>query len=146
MCSLYGFATSDINEARYKAFLRMSAGGNENEPLARLKKINCASLPPCAKTLNNHIKRAQYVAIMWKRADQKDPTGGANPTDFGWKLSEDNYFEPVWFPGSSVPESLTGSCHEENIEATSTDDESDNAWSKDSDVSDKSGVSDREDI
>ena len=56
VCSLYGFATSDINEARYKAFLRMSAGGNENEPLARLKKINCASLPPCAKTLNNHIK------------------------------------------------------------------------------------------
>ena len=97
MCSLYGFTTSDINEARYKAFLRMSAGGNENEPLPRFKKINCASLPPCAKTLDNHIKRAQYVAKIWKRADQTDPTGGASPTDFGWKLTEENYFEPDWF-------------------------------------------------
>ena len=136
VCSLYGFATTDINQARYKAFMRMNAGGNENEPLARLKKINCASLPPCAKTLENHIRRAQYVARIWKRADQVDPTGGASPADFGWKLTEENYFEPDWFPGSSVPESLTGPCEEENVEATSTDDESDGAWSEDSEEGD----------
>ena len=60
VCSLYGFTTSDINEARYKAFIGIS-GGNEKEPLARIKKINCASLTLCSKTLGNHIKRAQYV-------------------------------------------------------------------------------------
>ena len=58
VCLLYGFKTSDIIEARYKAFMHMS-GGKGKDLLASLKKINCASLPPCAKTLLNHIKRAQ---------------------------------------------------------------------------------------
>ena len=31
VCSMYGFPTSDINEARYKAFIRMS-GGDEKDP------------------------------------------------------------------------------------------------------------------
>ena len=144
VCVLYGFKTSDINEARYKAFMRMG-GGDENEPLARIMKINCASLPPCAKTLGNHMKRAHYVARIWKRADQTDPTGGASPTDYGWKLSQ-NCFEPDWYPGSSVPESLTGP-HEDDgdgVEDNSVDEEeSDNAWSEDSDESDES---DREDL
>ena len=86
------------------------------------------------------------MARIGKIADQTDPTGGANPTDFGWKLCEDNYIEPVWFPGSSVPVSLTGSCDEENGEATSTDDESNNAWSKDSIDSSKSDGSNGEDM
>ena len=39
---LYGTNNSHINEARYDAFMRMS-GGSGKEPLARIKKINCAS-------------------------------------------------------------------------------------------------------
>ena len=60
--------TFDIVEAKYKAFICMSDG--KGRDLASLKKVMCASLPPCAKTLLNHIKRAQYVARMWKRADE----------------------------------------------------------------------------
>ena len=89
-CLLYGFKSSNIIEARYKAFIRMS-GGKGKDLLASLKKINCASLPPCAKTLLNHInhiKRAQYVARMWKRADETNPTGDASPTDYGCKLNQ----------------------------------------------------------
>ena len=41
VCSVYGFTTSDINEARYNAFIRMS-GGDEKYPLATIKKSNCA--------------------------------------------------------------------------------------------------------
>ena len=92
VCLLYGFETSDIIEARYKAFMCIS-GGKGKDLLASLKKINCGSLPPCAKTLLNHMKRAQYVARMWKRADETNPTGDANPTDYGWKLNQ-NCFEP----------------------------------------------------
>ena len=62
VCSMYGFTTSDINEAKYKAFIRMS-GGDEKYPLATIKKSNCASLPPCNKTLGNHVKRAQVVSM-----------------------------------------------------------------------------------
>ena len=58
VCSMYGFTTSDINEARYKVFMSMS-GGEEKYVLATIKKINCASLPPCNKTLRNHVKVAQ---------------------------------------------------------------------------------------
>ena len=92
VCSMYGVTTSDINEARYKAFMRMS-GGDEKDPLATIKKINCASLPTCNKTLGNHVKRAQFVSMMWKRADQTDPTGEANSTDYGWKKNN-NRLDP----------------------------------------------------
>ena len=133
VCLLYGFKTSDIIEGRYKAFMSMS-GGKGKDLLASLKKINYASLPPCAKTLFNHIKRAQYVARMWKKAGESNPTGDASPTDYGWKLNQ-NYFEPDWFRGSSVPESLisapTSPADADSAEATSSDkeeSESDEAW------------------
>ena len=61
VCLLYGFKTS-----RYKAFIRMS-DGKGRDLLASLKKINCASLPPCAKTFLTYIKRAQHLARMLMR-------------------------------------------------------------------------------
>lgn len=134
VCSLYGFTTSDINDARNKAFLRMSTGKG-NEALAKLKKINWASLPPCAKTLYNHIKRAQYVARIWRSADQTEPTGGESAMDYGWKLSH-NCFQLDWFVGSSVPESLVGAPENDcdSGATTSTDDhDPDDAWSEDRD-------------
>ena len=117
----------------------LMSGDKGKEFLARIKKINCASLPPCTKTLLNHIKSAQYVARMWKRADETNPTGEVSPTDNGWKLNQ-NCFEPDWFPGSFVPESLTCTSTPEHYpEVTSTDDEeSDNdTCSDDSDDSDE---------
>ena len=116
------------------------SGGKGKELLARIKKINCASLPPCTKTPLNHIKRAQHVARMWNKADETNPTGEVSPADSGWKLIQD-CFEPDWFPESSVPESLTcTSMPEDDTGATSTDDEeSDNAWSDDSDDGDDDG-------
>ena len=61
--------------------------------LARIKKINSSSLPPCTKTLSNHIKRAHYVARMWRRVVHINPTAEASPTDCGWKLTQ-NCFQP----------------------------------------------------
>ena len=102
----------------------------------------CASLPPCAKTFLNYIKRAQYLARIWKRADETSSAGDASPTDYRWKLSQ-NCFEPDWFQGSSVPESLTSEltslADANSAEATSSDEEeseSDEAWS-DSDENDE---------
>ena len=140
VCLLYGFRTSNITEARYKAFMRMS-GGKGKDLQANLKKINCASLPPCEKTLLNHIKRAQYVARMWKRADETNPTRNASPTDYGWKLSQ-NCFEPDWFQGISIPQSLTRTltspADANGGEITSSDDEEpeDDAWSENCDSDD----------
>lgn len=60
------------------------SGGDVKEPLAKLKKINCASLPPCMEVLKNQIRRADFVEKYWK-ADQTDPTGNESPTDYGWR-------------------------------------------------------------
>ena len=74
---------------------------------------------------------------MWKRADQVDPTCGSSPTDYGWKLTE-NSFEPDWYPGSSLPESLTDQPSDDRDRAgpASIDDEDDSdgdsAWSEES--------------
>ena len=43
--------------------------------------------------------------MMWKRADQTDPTGDARATDYGWK-ENNNRLEPDWFLGRAVPETL----------------------------------------
>lgn len=104
VCLQYGFNTCDINEARYKAFIRMSRD-NEKEPLARTK-INCASLPPCTKTPANHTKRAHFGARIWTRSDQTDPTGEASPTDYGWKRTESGLGTDR-YPKSALPECLT---------------------------------------
>ena len=108
--------------------------GKGKDFLASLKKINCDSLPSWAKTFFNHIKRAQYVARMWKSTDETNPTGDASPTDYGWKLNQ-NCFEPDWFQRSSVPESFTSAptspADADSVEATSSDEEEselDEAW------------------
>ena len=59
---------------------------------------------------------------------------------YGWKLNQ-NCFEPDWFQGSSVPESLTSEATSladaNSAEATSSnEEESDEAWS-DSDEKDE---------
>ena len=105
VCSLYGYNTLDINEARYKLFMRVSGGRGKN-PLSNLKNINSASLSPYAKSLGNHIKRAQFVAMLWKKADGNNPTGGLNPKDYGWQIVDD-MLEPDWYAGNSIPDSLS---------------------------------------
>ena len=78
------FKSSDINEARYKAFMHMS-GRNEKQPLARIKMINSASLHQDA--CQSHQK-GPLCARIWKRADQTDPTGEASTIDYGWNETE----------------------------------------------------------
>ena len=89
--ALYGFNTSEINEARHKAFMRM-CGGKQTDSLAKMKKINCASLPPCSETLAHHIMRTNFVAKMLKQADEVNPTGGESPINYGWIKTGEGLF------------------------------------------------------
>ena len=82
-CQLYGFRTSNIVEVRYKAFMRMCSGREEN---SWHESKRYTLLPACTKTLSNHIKRAHYGARMWRRAVHINPTAEPSPTDSGWKL------------------------------------------------------------
>ena len=67
VCSIYGFGTSDINEARYKSFMRTSKGGDA-ATLAGLKKINCASLPPCSRLSTSTFKEHSLLQRCGKWA------------------------------------------------------------------------------
>ena len=58
ICSLYGHNTSHINDARYNVFIRLTRGGIQAHT-RNIKKINCASLPPCQKSVDKHIQRTQ---------------------------------------------------------------------------------------
>ena len=133
VCALHGFNTSDINEARYKAFMRM-CGGKQTDSFARMKKINCASLPPCYETLTHHIMRTNFVAKMWKQADEVNPTDGESPINYGWMKTGDG-LQPLWFTGNPVPSSITKTDNgEDGVQVmTEEDEDSDSVWSEDSD-------------
>jgi len=46
----------------------------KKETFPKFKRINCASHSPCAESLANHIKRANYVAKMWENANRTHST------------------------------------------------------------------------
>ena len=80
--------------------------GSHDRPLSEIRKTNHASLPPCGKSLQNHIRRAYYVAKIWKKADIYNPTDRKNPLNNRW-IIDDNYLKLEWFFGISIPETRT---------------------------------------
>ena len=73
--------------------------------MATVKKVDCSLIPPCAKTLQNKIKRAHYVSITWGRADTAHPDNGLDPRNYGWG-EKDGVFISEWFEGPDMPEYL----------------------------------------
>ena len=99
ICKLYGHDGEDINNARYQLFMDMTGGKKSPH---KVKKVNCASLPPCEMSLKHHIKRVNYVSIMWDRATSREPTLGLSPQEYGWVV-ENEHYQPVWYKGSRLP-------------------------------------------
>ena len=78
VCRVYGFkGISDINEARYQSFMKLTTATNGNINL----KINSASLPR-EKTLKQHILRSNYLSIMLSRTNTPEPTRDIHPQNF----------------------------------------------------------------
>ena len=76
-------------------------------PLATIKKSNCASLPPCNKTLGNHVKRAQVVSKNLEES-QSDGSNWRGKTH-RIRMEREQYnnrLEPDRFQGRYVPETL----------------------------------------
>ena len=75
---------------------------------------------------------AQFVAMMWKKADGINPTGGLNPNDYGWHIVDD-ILEPDWYAGNSAPNSLSNDDDESDetpINIMNQDDEYSSEWSE----------------
>ena len=116
----------------------------QEKPLMNIKRIDCALLPPCRRTLHMKVLRTQYVTSIWKRAITTTPGEGISPTDYGWCL-KDGLLSSVWYEGQAIPDNLFETPMEiesenNNSDADNTenaDDTDDDAWSEDSDSGDE---------
>ena len=103
-CKLYQklLKTESINKLRYDLFLQRYSP--KNKILTHSDGIDMSLLPPCQKSLREHIKRANYQAMIWNSADKACPNL-PSPNGHGWHISGEN-IEITWFSGSLMPEDL----------------------------------------
>lgn len=76
--------------------------------MANIKKLDCAMLPPCRKTLEMKIRRAQYVAMLWTNAAMTEPTAELIACEYGWEKDNEGILQPIWFEGPELPDCLFG--------------------------------------
>ncbi|KAK3731327.1 hypothetical protein QZH41_001755 [Actinostola sp. cb2023] len=73
-CKMYGWPDqTDVNNCRYVSFCA--------------RQSQSQSLPPCKYALQNHTKRANYQAAVWRRALQANPEV-PSPEGHGWLITE----------------------------------------------------------
>ena len=102
--------------------------------MANMKKVDCALLPPCARTVARKLQRAQYVSVIWGTADSPYPGRGLDPLDFGWKLNNGVYV-PDWFEGPAIPVDILThdpGCSDQQRDEQFEDANSELPWSDDS--------------
>ena len=58
VCCLYNSRKHSMNNARFELFMKKFVHEN--------KIINISTLPPCQSSLFLHIRRAKYIAKIWK--------------------------------------------------------------------------------
>ena len=93
VCILYrSDIYTKVNELRWFLFSNRAAEGE--------------NLPPTSGSLDLHILRAHYIAMIWRKACESHPRLPA-PTEFGWKLDADSsHFSPVFCLLKPAPESI----------------------------------------
>ena len=85
-------------------------------------------MPPCHSVLTNKVKRANYIASVWKHANQAEPCAW-DPLQHGWVLEPDDGFQINWFNGDQVPKDIVNIL--DGGSATDDDNDSDHAYGTD---------------
>ena len=66
VCHMYGQRKiSDLNEARYNKLMQLTGKVQLDKPLANIKRVDCALLPPCLRTLEMKVLRARYMLQLY---------------------------------------------------------------------------------
>ena len=112
----------------------------QENPLEKVKKIDCALLPPCKRSLCMKL-RSQYVTILWKHAFSAASGHHLTASDHGWIFSNE-VSQPHWFDGPAIPSNLFKDSEEDNLneiedtldeqEASEADISDEEPWSEDS--------------
>ena len=61
--------------------------------------MDMATLPPCQKCLEQHIKQVNYQVVIWKRSNELHPHIPPPGDDHGWVDGEDGMMGPLWIRG-----------------------------------------------
>ena len=103
-CLMYGSKLGDINSLRYEKFIeRFSA--KPGEVLTSYNGVDMSLLPPCRESLKMHVRRANYQALIWKKADQATPSI-PGPDGHGWNTNVEGELEICWTNGNLMPQEL----------------------------------------
>ena len=93
----------------------------QENPLSKIKKVDCALLPPTRSALMQHLLRSSYVGKLWSSTCEERPTYGLSPNQYGWIENDDGYV-PCWFSGPSVPDEAP-TTHPDEDETLDTEEE-----------------------
>ena len=119
LCLLYGRKLKDksnINSIRSSKLLAMTTCKKTGDKWKHIQKVNCCLLPPCRIVLKEKIRRSQFVAMLWTRADSSNPLENLSPLDYGWVREEEKLI-PLWYEGDTLPKTLSDSVEEtEDVE------------------------------
>lgn len=132
-CAL--FSRPRVRSVDELRFLRMSElCSKDDKHLAHSRNVDLATLPPCGRSLEQHIRRVNYQVGIWKVAHIANPDIPDACNGHGWTLV-DQKIEPLWYEGCVLPQQLA-----DIIESVSGRDEEDE--SDDDSVSDEQYLSD----
>ena len=136
VCTMYGKTKmKNVDEVRHAMFQQHYAPKNDKDPLQKIKGINPSSMPPCHQVLMNKIKRANYVAALWKSATKQTPST-FSPNGNGWELKDGSY-HIKWHDGDQLPHSICDMLQNDE-EADDDDDDTEVTNVYDSDDSEES--------
>ena len=119
-CVMYGKSRfQEVDEVRV-LMIREKCG---DKPLDAGRNIDLGKLPPCRNCLEQHIRRANYQAAVWKRSHIADPNIPDDMQEHGWTYT-DGVMEPLWISGDILPKKSIGSL-QEALEEDSDDEDDD---------------------
>ena len=110
---------TDVNEARYCSFIKMTGGFKVS---SKVKKINCATLPHCPKVLDQHLLWVNRISMLWRHAHTTETTRDIHPHNFGWREDGNGQYLPLCFKGETLSENIPNYNGEIETENGSYDD------------------------
>lgn len=101
VCMMYGNKKDDdVNKLRADTVRKRFTPGDDR-PLSYCKGIDLSQLPPCKKSLLQHIKRANYQTMIWKQALTNFPEL-PNAQANGWRITESGCLDIDWIGDEDI--------------------------------------------
>jgi len=101
-CAIYGRARIHVDELRHIRIKELCA---KKDQLYPSRNVDLGSLPPCRRSLEQHIRRVNYQVGIWKRSHIPEPDVPDVEAGHGWVLKDDKQ-EPLWYTKDVVPQQL----------------------------------------